>query len=156
MTLSTLPRLERLEKLQWEKRIQVTWIAPIVETGPAGDLPNVPMKPPPRPNVVISITPTTRETAADAMDDFIRQTRPVVPGLTEIERWPAKIFADGCEGTGLVIEFPATPDVTLRQTHLFRIDDGVLTQLVATIAADGDEAEEDLLLESALAYRPDP
>ena len=91
----------------------------------------------------------------EARDTFLKSTVEAVPGLTEIEREDDVAFADGARGSLIVSEFPATPDIRLRQIHLFRIDEDILAQLVCTADAEAVSDEEEIeLREAALSYSP--
>ena len=114
----------------WEMRVQLTYIEP-------ADTLKVPLalqktQAKPRANIVMSRVPATRPTPEAAMNEFYQQTAQAVPGLKRMnqENFP---FNDGGEGIALTVSFHADPQVRLVQKHVFRIDDDVLTQLVATV-----------------------
>lgn len=114
----------------WEMRVQLTYIEP-------ADTLKVPLalqttQAKPRANIVVSRVPATSPTPEAAMNEFYQQTAQAVPGLKRVaqENFP---FKDGTEGMALTVSFHATPQVRLVQKHVFRIDDDVLTQLVATV-----------------------
>lgn len=114
----------------WEVRTQITYIEP----------PDSSLKVPlavqqtaakPRANVVVSRSASSAASAEAAMNDFLSQTAQAVPGLRRLSQGDID-FADGATGVWLTVAFNATPQVRLAQRHVFRMDAGVLTQLVAT------------------------
>jgi hypothetical protein len=114
----------------WEVRTQVTYIEP-------PDVLQVPLavqqtQARPRTNIVVSRSPAAVPTTDEALNNFLTQTAQAVPGLKNLSRG-ALSFDDGGQGSWVTISFNATPQVTLVQWHIFRIDDGILTQLVATV-----------------------
>lgn len=120
---------EELETQNWESRWQVTLIEPL-ERQPTEE--EVAVDPGPRTNIVISRVSASADSADAAATAFLQQTQPLVPGLV-IEKQPVEMtFSDNVAGSELTIRFPATPTVTLVQLHLFRHDDGVMTQIVIT------------------------
>ena len=145
---ATVPAI--LRKRGYDMRVQVTWIAPQQAVDAAV---GVNVKPSPRSNLVASIEPVTHATPDAALDQFLAEVRSVVPGLEEKQRWSDQEFADGTTGAGVEVEFPATADVRLRQTHLLRIDGDVLTRLVVTVDTEVG-AEEDVLLDAARRFDP--
>lgn len=145
---ATVPAI--LRHRGYDMRVQVTWIAP---QQAVDDTVSVNVKPSPRSNLVASIEPATHATPGEALDQFLAEVRSVVPGLEEKQRWSDQEFADGTTGAGVEVEFPATADVRLRQTHLLRIDGDMLTRLVVTVDTEVG-AEEDFLLETAARFDP--
>lgn len=142
MTGTPIPSAPALERKGWDKRVQVTWIAPAAPIPDADDTPNVVLLPPPRSNLVLSTTRASQDTASAALEEFLRTTRDQIPNVTVVEQDRVPTFGDGVTGAEVVIEFWVTPDVVLRQVHLFRVDDGVVTQIVATVdASDSAEAQ---------------
>ena len=114
----------------WEMRVQLTYIEP-------ADTLKVPLalqttQAKPRANIVVSRVPATSPTPEAAMNEFYQQTAQAVPGLKRVAQENFG-FKDGSEGMALTVSFHATPQVRLVQKHVFRIDDDVLTQLVATV-----------------------
>jgi hypothetical protein len=132
----------------WDQRTQITMISPprMIK------VPGQEERAAPRSNLVLSIVPATNKTSDAARDEFYTQTAAAVPKLDDLGR-DSVTFADGSTGSQIVLEFPATPETLLRQTHLFRIDDGVLAQIVITVDA-ATEGEEEMLIEAALRYKP--
>jgi len=124
----------------WEARLQVTYLAP---AGPSD--PNLPADlqevPPPRLNIVVSRTPTQQTDPRVECRKFIAQTAKAVPGLEEVGSPGPLNFDDGATGVIATISFPATQQIRLTQLHAFRIDDGILTQLVAT-ASESEAARK--------------
>jgi len=114
----------------WEMRVQLTYIEP-------ADTLKVPLalqttQAKPRANIVVSRVPATSPTPEAAMNEFYQQTAQAVPGLKRVAQENFN-FKDGSDGMALTVSFHATPQVRLVQKHVFRIDDDVLTQLVATV-----------------------
>jgi hypothetical protein len=123
----------------WEVRTQITYIEP-------PDVMEVPLavqqtQARPRSNIVVSRSHTAVATTDQALDDFLTQTAQAVPGLKSLDRGTLS-FDDGEQASCVTISFNATPQVRLVQRHIFRIDDGVLTQIVATVD-DGHLADLD-------------
>lgn len=114
----------------WETRLQATFIAPAEP--PDADL-LLEQIPPPRANIVVSRTPTEASEPLGECNKFISLTAQSVPGLEVVDEPAAAVFGDRVSGVITTVRFPATEQVTLRQLHAFRIDGGVLTQLVATV-----------------------
>lgn len=132
MTVSDL--LFQLPAAQdWEARLQVTYLAPAEPSDPnlPADLEEVP---PPRVNIVVSRTSTQQTDPRVECRNFIAQIAKSVPGLEEVGSAGSLAFDDGATGVIAVLSFPATQHIRLTQLHAFRIDDGILTQLVATAA----------------------
>lgn len=144
------PRLPALEEQEgWETRWQVTLIEPEQRPPPgyAGE-------PLPRRNLVISTISAQSEHPIEAAELFLQQTTQAVPNL-EVNAVPKETtFNDQHPGSRFDISFFATPDVRLLQTHLFRIDDGVLTQLVVT-CDDSRQKDQEKLIDTALTFAPD-
>jgi hypothetical protein len=113
----------------WEMRVQLTYIEP-ADTLKVPTLHKTQAKP--RANIVVSRVPATSPTPEAAMNEFYQQTAQAVPGLKRINQENFH-FVDGGEGIALGVSFDATPQARLVQRHVFRIDDDVLTQLVATV-----------------------
>jgi hypothetical protein len=135
----------------WEERVQITWIAPPEFIAVEGQ----PRRAAPRNNIVLSLVPAESGSSAAARDKFLKETGSAVPGLTEIEREDEVAFADNERGSLIVVEFQATPDTRLRQTHFFRIDENVLAQLVVTVDAEAVSDEQEMeLRNAALSYSP--
>jgi hypothetical protein len=114
----------------WEMRVQLTYSEPAARL----EVPHVvkPTQAKPRANIVVSRVPATSPTPEAAMNEFYQQTAQAAPGLKRMNQenfW----FGDGGEGIALTVSFHATPLLRLVQKHVFRIDDDVLTQLVATV-----------------------
>jgi hypothetical protein len=150
-TTRTIPTL-RLPGDGWEERVQITWIAPAEFISVEGQTP----RPTPRSNIVLSLARAeSASSPAEARDNFLKGTQAAVPGLTVVGREDEVGFADGQRGSLIVVEFQASSDTRLRQTHLFRIDENILAQLVITVDADAvsDEQEADLR-KAALGYAP--
>lgn len=135
----------------WDQRWQLTLIEPPLEA--PEPLPDVTGQPPPRRNVVISRVPAAHKTAEDAAEDFLRQTAPAVPGL-EVTDGPVGVtFNDAAAGTQVTVTFAARAEVRLFQTHLFRIDANILTQIV--VAWDSERSgESDEMIDAALGFTP--
>jgi hypothetical protein len=128
--------------------VQITWLAPARLMAAPGQEP----KPALRANLVLSLVPAQVETPAEAREQFLRDTAAAVPDYQEVERADVA-FDDGMAGSLVAVEFRPANDVTLRQRHFFRIDDGMLVQLVATVDAEASD-EEDMLHAAALSYKP--
>jgi hypothetical protein len=115
----------------WEMRVQLTYIEPAVTLKVPLALQKIQAKP--RANIVVSRGPATSPTPEAAMNEFYQQTAQTVPGLRRMNQENFR-FGDGGEGIALTVSFHATTtQVRLVQKHVFRIDDDVLTQLVATV-----------------------
>ena len=144
-------RLPELENQKWEIRRQVTYIAPVKE---APLLAGLESKPPPRTNVVVSQGPVPREgqSARDAAEDFIEQTRQALPGLQRLSAEDWMFGGDQVQGYRVVIQFPATRDVWLEQHHYFRVDQeagqAMLTQIVVTCDRDAGDPDVDIALQT--------
>jgi hypothetical protein len=113
----------------WEMRVQLTYIEPADTLKVPLALQKIQAKP--RANIVVSRVPATRPTPEAAMNEFYQQTAQAVPGLKRMNQENFR-FNDGGEGIALTVSF-AAEQVCLVQKHVFRIDDDVLTQLVATV-----------------------
>lgn len=115
---------------QWELRIQHTYIEPAETMKVPLAMQNTQAKP--RANIVVSRIPATVDSPDTALNEFYAQTAQAVPGLRKVSQ---EVFAfdDGTKGAALTVSFHATPQVRLVQKHVFRLDAGVLTQLVATV-----------------------
>jgi len=114
----------------WEMRVQLTYIEP-------ADTLKVPLalqktRAKPRANIVVSRVPAMSPTPGAAMNEFYQQTAQAVRGLKRMNQENFR-FNDGGEGIALTVSFHAESQVRLVQKHVFRIDDDVLTQLVATV-----------------------
>ena len=121
----------------WEVRVQATFIAPLAP--PDATLPTTGGQvAEPRANVVVSRAATAEPDAMSAYRTFVGTTAAMVPGL-EVVSEPAPFpFGDAIVGIAAVVSFPATEHIALMQLHVFRLDDGLLTQIVATMdAAEG-------------------
>lgn len=133
----------------WETRLQVTYLSPVEPSDP--NLPvEVDSKPPPRANIVVSRLLATETDPGMECRKFLSQTIKSVPNVEIVSDITPLNFNDGVLGAVTEISFPATPEVRLTQFHAFRIDDGLLTQLVATLAEveapqNGDELRRRLL-----------
>ncbi len=142
-------RLELPE--HWEARSQIT----LLEPQSAG--PTLPTRhatePGPRANLVISRQRSDERSSADAMQNFVRQSAEAIPGL-ELHERDAVAFADGGAGDYQVLSFDAKPNVRLAQSHVFRLDDDVLTQIVITVAERRIAELRGPLLELAQSFRP--
>jgi hypothetical protein len=147
------PRLSELEQREgWEARWQLTLIEP-AESAPAYVGVTTTR---PRRNLVLSSSPAQEPDALAAAESFLEQTKRAVPGL-KIDLGPEKIdFKDEHPGARVDISFSATPEVRLLQTHLFRIDDQVVTQLVVTCDDQPDEGQRQELIDCALRFKPTP
>jgi hypothetical protein len=133
----------------WESRLQMTYIEPLPPN--AQNLPIVQKEePPPRLNVVVSRVPTEETVPSAACEKFLTQTAMIVPGLELLEDPGAFMFDDGVEGVLTSVRFAASSQLWLLQLHAFRIDDGLLSQLVATVA-DTDAAQREEELRALLA-----
>jgi hypothetical protein len=146
------PRLPYFQELGWELRWQLTAIEP-VET--SIDLQGAPLRPAPRTNVVVSRSPTDKETASAAAEDFWQQTAQAVPGIKKKDL-PAVTFADGVQGAVLDVTFLAASDVTLWQRHFFRLDPDGLTQLVLTCDSRLSDEEKEELATHVLGFTVKP
>jgi hypothetical protein len=132
----------------WEIRLQVTLIEPAAKPDPA--LPAaLEQTAPPRANIVVS-RHAARQSPREACEDFLKQTAMAIPQI-EIGEIQAFTFKDGVEGVSVEISFPATPQVRLAQLHAFRIDRGLLAQIVGT--SDRKERLGELL-ELIESFRP--
>jgi hypothetical protein len=123
-----LPSLPHLEDIGWEFRWQLTAIEPA--EAPI-DLQGAPLHPPPRSNIVVSRVPSNVQSAKAAADEFLQQTKQVVADIRH-KFMPDMEFPDGVSGAVLEVTFQASPEVTLWQQHVFRLDPDCLTQLVLT------------------------
>jgi hypothetical protein len=146
-----LPEVENRER--WEVRWQLTLIEPMEKVPPY--MASTQTAPKPRLNLVLSCTPTEKTEALEAAQEFLEQTQAAVPGLEVTERPSSLEFNDGRSGARATVTFWATPDVRLRQHHLFRIDDGQLTQAVVTSDDARPKADTDKLVEDVLRFRPE-
>jgi type III secretory pathway component EscV/Tfp pilus assembly protein PilF len=101
----------------------------------------------PRANIVVSREPALHDTVDAAIDSFLSQTGQAVSAM-EICDAPASFeFEDHVKGMSCSIRFPVTETTTLRQIHAFRLDDGIRTQLVATMSEDQFPNIKDKMLE---------
>jgi hypothetical protein len=147
------PRLPEVENREgWEVRWQLTLIEPVEEVPTY--MTGTETAPKPRLNLVLSCTPTKAADALKAAGEFIEQTRAAVPGLEVTEAIAELHFKDGTLGAGVTVGFLATPDVRLRQRHLFRIDDGQLTQAVVTSDDARPKRDTDQLVDAVLGFKP--
>ena len=135
----------------WEMRLQVTIIAP---AAPVLDLPAMTQTPSPRANVVVSRMRATTESVLQACREFLSQTASAVPGLQQQEIDETFTFNDGTKGVAVEVSFSATPQVKLAQVHAFRLDRGVLAQLVGTWAIPDSEGQRRMLLDLIKKFTP--
>jgi hypothetical protein len=148
------PRLPKVENRPgWEVRWQLTLIEPAEEVPPY--MMGAGTEPKPRLNLVLSRTPTKAADAIAAAEEFLMQTRAAVPGLEANEAIAELQFKDGKPGAGVTVSFLAAPDVRLRQRHLFRIDDGQLTQAVVTSHDARPKSDTDELVDAVLDFVPE-
>jgi hypothetical protein len=148
------PRLPTVEtRPGWEARWQLTLIEPIEKV--PSYMASTQTAPKPRLNLVLSCTPTEKTEALEAAQEFLEQTQAAVPGLEVTERPSSLEFNDGRPGARATVTFLATPDVRLRQHHLFRIDGDQLTQAVVTSDDARPKADTDELIEAVLGFVPE-
>lgn len=144
------PRLPALEDRDgWESRWQLTLIEPTTAP-PEFD---VPVQQLPRCNAVVARSHTADPTSEAAAERFLAETAPLVSELQTMARRQIK-FNDGTSGYRLDVQFRATSAVTLKQAHLFRLDDSVLTQIVVTADTAREAAEFEDVVKDALSYTP--
>jgi len=137
----------------WETRVQVTFVAPPVhEHGLPATQEQVSA---PRRNVVISRVPTELPSALKACEEFLDQTTKAVPQFESKEIDRKFPFDDDVVGVSVEVTFPATPQVRLIQLHGFRIDNGILTQLVATFAESEEVHRQEELKARVKKFRSD-
>lgn len=116
---------------KWEVRSQISFHAPI-ETVSNDWGAKQPMQQPPRPNIVISRRQADgTQTAKDMLDTLLKELAQGVRGFTVVSAGEFK-FDDGSVGASADITLPATPQIRALQRHVFRIDSGISSQLVAT------------------------
>ena len=140
----------------WESRLQVTFLAP-----PEPPDPNLPVDvaagqaPRPRANFVISRVPTAATDPRTECEKFIEQTAKSVPGLEHVgDKISPFDFDDNIPGVITTVRFSATEQVRLMQLHAFRIDDRVLTQLVATIDEVQGKQKLEEMRQMLLSFSP--
>lgn len=136
----------------WETRTQVTFLEP-VDAGLKVPLATQQTAPKPRGNIVVSRHKADSGTAAEAMEQFMAQTGQAIPGLKKLGQ-SSLAFGDGVKGESVTISFHATPQVRLAQRHVFRVDAGVLTQLVATVEEHRAGDLEGSLAQLMMTFRP--
>jgi hypothetical protein len=139
----------------WEERLQVTFLAPAEPSDP-----NMPVAVAAdqasrtRANIVVSRTPTEATDPNAECEKFIAQTAKLVPGLELVGDITPFDFDDRVPGVITAVSFPATQQVRLTQLHAFRIDDGVLTQLVATVDEVEGEQKREGMRRMLLSFSP--
>lgn len=137
----------------WEVRLQVTYLAPTEPADPSLPI-DIDLIPPPRTNIVVSRVSTQQTDPAVECRNFIQQTATAVPGLEEIGSPSPLDFNDGVKGVVTQVSFPASDRIKLTQLHAFRIDKGILTQLVATIDETQSAQKLDELRHTLQSFTP--
>jgi hypothetical protein len=123
---------------RWELRTQHTLLEP-QEPEKAGSLEDFggDGRPPgaPRGNLVISRQVASGgDTDPEAqLREFLEQSAQAIPNLQILTDPETLRFADEKEGHAVLIQFAATPGIDLIQLHCFRLDNGIVTQIVATV-----------------------
>ena len=137
----------------WETRSQIT----LLETE-SGQLPT-PTPPTmnqwaskPRANFVIT-RQLSDDSATDALAEFLKHSAEGVPGL-KIHAKDEVDFLDGGSGSSVTISFNGTPQIRLVQRHVFRKDDGVLTQIVLTVDCTRLDELDTLLFDVLRTFSP--
>jgi hypothetical protein len=92
------------------------------------------------------------EDATQARAAFVAEARRIPQMCVVVEDTVA--FLDGAVGAAVTICLPATPQLRVAQRHLFRSDDGVLTQLAATVEEHRLRDLEGSLQEIMVSYSP--
>ncbi len=89
--------------------------------------------PAPRASVSMARMATDRTAPEAARDAFVEAFSAGVPGVKRLDEG-AVVFADGAAGASITLSFQVRPGLGVLQRHLFRIEEGVLTQITGTVA----------------------
>lgn len=135
----------------WEVRTQVTLLEPEDKT--LSDPMLLPSTSAPRANLVVSRQAHGNTSPEDALEDFLKHSAREIPQLRVLGKENLE-FDDGGHGASVSIAFPATAAVQLAQRHVFRVDDGTLTQIVITVDDYRANELDTALRELARSFRP--
>jgi len=134
----------------WETRTQISLLEPIRKLDAPMSL--KPAAPAPRTNVILIRRPTNLDVGAEALA-VLEEVRGQFPGL-EVVNESEVTFADGKKGRAFTIAFDAMERLRVTQRHIFRVDDGVFTELTATAAVQQWAQVQGNLEKMMLSYRP--
>jgi len=133
----------------WEVRTQATLLAPVREL-------NVPLARQaatlPRANLLISRRPAQGVAPAAALAQVTSEAAAAIPGFKTALQG-VFTFADGVEGASASVAFGLSSGLRVLQQHVARVDDGILTCLVAT-AHDSQKDQLDELVAMARSFSP--
>lgn len=88
----------------------------------------------PRASICVAQAPTERRDPVSAREEFVAAFASAVPGGAKRIDEGAVVFSDGVEGAFVTLSFQVMAGRGVLQRHLFRIEDGRLTRLTATVA----------------------
>lgn len=128
----------------WEVRLQATFLRPLVPAHPS--LMGLQQVKSAQANIVVNRTSTESEDPEVERGKFMAQVVKAVPNLEVHSDAEEFTFTDKRKGVITTLSFPATAEIKLIQLHAFRIDDGVLTQIVVTVDEASSQDERDALL----------
>lgn len=134
----------------WETRTQISLLEPVRKL----DAP-MSMKasaPAPRTNVILIRRPTNQDVATEAAA-VLDEVRGQFPGLEVLEETDVA-FSDGKKGRAFTIAFDAMERLRVTQRHIFRVDDGVFTELTATAAVQTWTGAKEGLEKMMLSFGP--
>jgi hypothetical protein len=136
----------------WETRTQISLLEPVRKIEAPMSL--KPAAPAPRTNVILIRRPTNQDVASEA-SAVLDEVRGQFPGLEVVEESDVT-FADGKKGRAFTIAFDAMERLRVTQRHIFRVDDGVFTELTATAAVQTWTRAKASLESMMLSYTPGP
>ncbi len=115
----------------WDVRMQLELRAPavVVEGPKTARQKSVPT---PGPNIILRRGPAPKPDAVACAQDLLTQLAAAVPGL-RAQPVDTTRFVDGTEGATVEVAFD-TPQTTVHQRHVFRLDGPVLTHGCASAA----------------------
>jgi hypothetical protein len=133
----------------WETTLQITLrepdanrlVAPLAKKKTAG----------PRANITIRRFPSSVADARSAFEQFLVEVK-TVPRFRAFAEQAIR-FADGREGISVTIELEAAPGIKIAQRHAFRVDDGIVTQIAATVEIHRASDLEGHLASIMLSFR---
>jgi hypothetical protein len=138
---------------EWEVHVQISLQEPKEPPPVEIPLPSAkPLLPPPRSNVVILRRPATGEELSALIEGLLRDIAKATPGFSHLGSGEFA-FDDGTIVPMADIVLPVTPQLRAMQRHIFRIDDGVATQLIAT-THEGANRKLDELCAILRTFRP--
>ncbi len=93
--------------------------------------------------------------AESLLDALLAELRSTVPSVKEVSRG-LLAFDDGIQGPFVTVRYEPIAGLRTLQTHLFRIDERILTHLTGSVAdRDADKLELELV-PMMKSFRPEP